>query len=142
MSILPPSRAARPAARFSEWCSSAERGERGKERAYGAGLGITFEPAVTAAVYAGARSDERGGKVTVTASLKNYIKSYEVLSWGKGADPDASRLPVIWNGELDGGRGRRFPSAHGCESVQLRSVRRYIAAGRALWGKPAHLGQQ
>jgi len=52
---------------------------------------VAFEPAVTPSIQAGAGAYGRGRKVAITAT------------------PDAPGFPVVWDVELYGSRGWRFP---------------------------------
>jgi hypothetical protein len=83
---------------------------------YSAGIGITLESAVAAAVKTG-RCTTTCGEIAVPASLKKKkgkpaLVSREdrpAQSQEKNADPDSSRLPIVRDGKLSGSIGGGLP---------------------------------
>ena len=82
--------------------------------AYGAAQRVTLEPTVTPAVQTRAGSYSRSREVAITAALK--AESHMGVSTVRAPNytqthPNASGFPAVWNGELDGSCGWRFPPA-------------------------------
>ena len=81
-------------------------------RTHRAVAGIALQPAVAAAVKAGAWAPIHG-EVAAPASLKPRnrhafasqdagMHARSTQSWEKDADPDSSRLPIVWDYKLSG----------------------------------------